>query len=148
MAGSFSFRPYQASDREACCRIFDANCPEFFAPNERADLAEFLALPPPGYEVAVGNTGVVGAFGVLREPTGLCLRWIMIAPGAQGRGLGRLMVQRAIAAVRAAGGQELHIATSHKSDAFFAKHGAREAKRTPDGWGPGMHRVDMVLPVG
>jgi hypothetical protein len=30
---------------------------------------------------------------------------------------------------------------------FFARFGAVEARRTSDGWGPGMHRVDMVLAV-
>jgi len=147
MAGALSFRPYHASDRDACFAIFDANCPDFFAPNERADLVEFLGVPPAGYEVAVDDTGVVGAFGVLREPAGLCLRWIMIAPAAQGRGLGRVMLERAVAIVREAQGRELHIATSHKSEAFFAKFGAIETGRITDGWGPGMHRVDLVLPV-
>ncbi|HWA28649.1 MAG TPA: GNAT family N-acetyltransferase [Lacunisphaera sp.] len=147
MAEPFSFRPYDERDREACFRIFDANCPAFFAPSERADLAEFLAVPPAGYEVAVDDTGVVGAFGVRRESGGLHLRWIMIAPAAQGRGLGRAMVARALSAVRAEGGNALHIATSHQSEAFFARFGAIEVRRTPDGWGPGMHRVDLVLPV-
>ncbi len=37
-----TFRPYQTADREACLGLFDANCPEFFAPNERADYVAFL----------------------------------------------------------------------------------------------------------
>jgi GNAT superfamily N-acetyltransferase len=147
MAEAYSFRPYAASDREACFRIFDANCPESFAPNERADLSEFLRAPPAGYEVALAGDRVVGAFGVFPEADGPHLRWIMLAPEAKGRGLGRQMIARAQAAVRARGEKRLHLATSHVADAFFAKLGAVEIRRTPDGWGPGMHRVDMVLPV-
>ncbi|WP_242112849.1 hypothetical protein [Luteimonas aquatica] len=39
----------------------------------------------------------------------------------------------------------LHISASHKSAPFFARFGALETARVPDGWGPGMHRVEMRL---
>lgn len=141
------FRPYQPADRAVCLKMFDGNCPEFFAPNERDDLIEFLADPPAGYEVCLLAGKIVGAFGVLREEAGLTLRWIQVAREAGGRGLGRAIMDRAVAQMRAQGGGPLHIATSHKSVAFFAKLGAQEIRRISDGWGPGMHRVDMVLPV-
>lgn len=147
MAEPFSFRAYREHDRDACFGIFDANCPDYFAANERGDLVGFLAVPPAGYEVALAGDRIVGAFGVLREAGGLHLRWIMIAPEVQGRGLGRQMLDRAKALVLARGETVLHIATSHLSAAFFARIGAVETRHTPDGWGPGMHRVDMVLAV-
>ena len=31
----FQFRPYEAADRERCLALFDANCPAYFAANER-----------------------------------------------------------------------------------------------------------------
>jgi len=37
-----TFRTYRDADREACTSIFDANCPAFFAPNERQEYEEFL----------------------------------------------------------------------------------------------------------
>ena len=141
------FRPYRPADRAACFELFDGNCPEFFAPNERDDLVEFLATPPAGYEVCLLDDKIVGAFGVLREAQGLTLRWIMVSSSAQGQGVGRAIMDRAIATVRASGGGPLHIATSQHSAAFFAKLGAQEIRRIPDGWGPGMHRVDMLLPT-
>jgi len=141
------FRAYLPADAPACFRLFDDNCPEFFADNERADLVEFLRVPPAGYQVVLAGDQIVGAFGVLREEGRLALRWIMLARDAQGRGLGRLIMAQAVAMVRAEGGRTLHIATSHMSERFFAKFGAVETGRTPDGWGPGMHRVDLVLPV-
>ena len=42
-------------------------------------------------------------------------------------------------------GRPVSIAASHKSAPFFARFGARIVETTPDGWGPGMHRVDMEL---
>ncbi|MCS5593886.1 MAG: hypothetical protein NZ730_05005 [Porticoccaceae bacterium] len=49
--------------------------------------------------------------------------------------------------VRASGVSLVTIATSHKSALFFAKCGAVEINFTDNGWGPGMHRVDMELPL-
>lgn len=148
MTERYAFRPYRPGDAPACFRLFDANCPQFFAPNERQDLVEFLRVPPAGYEVALLGDEVVAAFGVLREAGELHLRWIMVSPAQQGRGLGRLIMARATAIVLAEGEKNLRIATSHLSEKFFLKFGAQEVARTPDGWGPGMHRVDLVLALG
>ncbi len=147
MPSATIFRPYQSVDLAACLALFDGNCPDSFAPNERADLVEFLAVPPAGYEVCLLGKKIVAAFGVLREAQGPTLRWIMVSGEAKGRGLGRAIMDRAVATVRAHGGGPLHIATSQKSALFFAKLGAKEVRHTPDGWGPGMHRVDMLLPT-
>jgi GNAT superfamily N-acetyltransferase len=148
MPERYAFRPYQPGDAPACFRLFDANCPPFFAPGERQDLMEFLRVPPAGYEVALLGNEMVAAFGVRREAGDLHLRWIMVAPSQQGRGLGRLIMARVTAIVHAEGEKLLRIATSHLSERFFAKFGAREVARTTDGWGPGLHRVDLVLTLG
>lgn len=108
---------------------------------------EFLAAAPVGYEACRLENRIVGAFGVLREASSLSLRWIVLAPGVPGRGLGRAIMDRVTATVRAQGGGPLLIAASHESAPFFARFGAREVRRTPDGWGPGMHRVDLQRPV-
>ena len=52
---------------------------------------------------------------------------------------------RVLDVVRANGGGPLQIAASHKSAPFFAGFGDREVATTPNGFGPGRHRVDMVL---
>jgi hypothetical protein len=51
------------------------------------------------------------------------------------------------AAAEAAGGGRVKIAASHLSAPFFAKFGAVPLRTTDDGWGPGMHRVDMIWHV-
>ena len=38
------FRPYSSADREACLANFDANCPAFFAPDERAEAYEGIVF--------------------------------------------------------------------------------------------------------
>lgn len=141
------FRRFTAGDRPACLHLFDANCPRFFAPNERSDYETFLDEKGGGYEVCLLEGRVVGGFGVLPEgPTGLALRWILLSPELQGHGIGSAIMRRVFDQVKAHGPDaRLHIGASHLSAPFFARFGARELARYPDGWGPEMHRVDMEL---
>lgn len=146
MAENVTFRPYTAKDREPCLAIFDANCPRFFAPNERRDYIQFLDTNPAGYEVCVVNEHIVGAFGLLGDGTrNRSLNWILIAPQSQTRGLGSLFLKRVIINAQAQDIGCICIAASHLSAPFFAKHGARVITETSHGWGPDMHRVDMEL---
>jgi N-acetylglutamate synthase-like GNAT family acetyltransferase len=140
------FRPYRPADREACLRLFDLNCPASFAPNERTDFERFLDDAVEKYELCLTDDQVVGAYGLYPDgPDRLAVRWIMVSPQAQGQGIGSAMMTRIVATLRQSDGVTLRIAASHKSAPFFAKFGARERDRIPDGWGPGMHRVEMEL---
>ena len=58
---SVVFRPYCSTAFQACTDIFDANCPEFFAPNERQEYEEFLTDVSHGYEVCEVDGRVLGA---------------------------------------------------------------------------------------
>lgn len=156
------FRQYARVDRGRCLEIFDANCPDSFAPNERTEYSAFLDDVPAGYEVCVVDGKVAGAFGLISsprpgDPHRLRINWIMIDPAVQGRGVGRAMMERVGERARGvreragAGGDEtpleIDIAASHVSAPFFARFGAVESSRVENGWGAGMHRVDMVLRV-
>ena len=126
--------------------IFDANCPRFFAPGERADYESFLDASPEGYEVCETAGRVIAAFGLQRDDRhGSSLNWIMLAPDAKGVGLGSRIMKRIIALGKASQSPLIRIAASHKSAHFFAKFGAIATAHTKDGWGPGMDRVDMEL---
>lgn len=146
----YGFRSYTAGDRAACLAIFDANCPESFAPNERADYAAFLDSASDAYTIVHADGRAIGAFGVFQgaAPDECRLSWILLDPALHGRGIGRSVMSRATAAARAHGATVLRIAASHKSAPFFAAFGATVVHTTPEGWGPGMHRVDMDMPVG
>ncbi|EAQ99123.1 GNAT family N-acetyltransferase [Congregibacter litoralis] len=140
-------RPCRRSDREACLALFDANCPAFFAPNEREDYVLFLDESPESYQVATAAGRVIGAYGVFRRGERVAINWILLAPDAQGMGLGALFMERAVEEARALGGKVLNIAASHLSAPFFQRFGALERGRVTNGWGPGMHRVDMALMI-
>lgn len=144
------FRDYDPRDRPACLALFDANCPAFFAPNERAEYGDFLDEIEGGYEVCLLDGAVVGAFGLIEGEPGEepSLRWIMIDPTRQGQGIGSAIMRRVVSRARTDGARLVRIAASHRSAPFFEKSGAKAVRETPDGWGPGMHRIDMELAVG
>ncbi len=142
------FRPYNEADNLACTKIFDANCPEYFALNEREDYEVFLKSAPEGYQVCEVEGRVLGAFGLLDEGQDeKRLNWILLDPQSQGMGIGEKIMERVIRVGRESQAVTVNIAASHKSEPFFAKFGARTTLFTKDGWGPGMDRVDMVLSV-
>jgi len=141
------FRACTPEDAEACLALFDANCPRFFAPEERTDYAAYLERVA-GYRVCEVENAVRGAFGVAPGLPGRAhLNWILVDPAAQRLGVGRAMMQAAIDAARGLGASGLDIAASQHSAPFFARFGARELSYVPDGWGPGMHRIDMELEI-
>jgi GNAT superfamily N-acetyltransferase len=148
MTFRLAFTTFVHQQRSACLALFDENCPDFFAPNERADYEAFLDSGPEGYRVGVIDGRVIAAFGVIMAVEGRCrLNWIMVARDAQGGGVGRGIMTDVLQQAAAAGAAWVDIATSHKSAPFFARFGARERGRIDNGWGPGMHRIDMELAV-
>lgn len=143
-----TFRPYSGNDRETCLGLFDANCPEFFAPNERADYLSFLEKVPSGYELCLIEGEVAGAFGLIGDAgSRRRLNWIMLNPQFQGRGGGRAIMDRVAALAASKKVQVVEIAASQKSAPFFARFGAVTLRIIENGWGAGMHRVDMELPL-
>lgn len=142
------FRAYTPEDAEACLALFDANCPRFFAPGERADYAAYLERVV-GYRVCEVEGVVRGAFGVAQGLPGRAhLNWILIDPAAQRLGIGRAMMRIVLDDSRGLGATALDIAASQHSAPFFARFGARDLSHVPDGWGLGMHRIDMALEIG
>ena len=141
-------RRYRIEDRAACLALFDANCPRFFAPSERDAYATFLDALDCDYFVRANSQQITFAFGLGREAERRWrIRWILLDPTVHRRGLGSTLMRLAIRRIRSGGGGQLLIAASHLSSGFFSRFGAETELVTPDGWGPGLHRVDMCLTV-
>ncbi|WP_395540912.1 GNAT family N-acetyltransferase [Neotabrizicola sp. sgz301269] len=146
-------RPYAAPDREDCLALFDGNVPQFFAPEERQEFAEFLdALPECGTEgtyLVLEEAGRILACGGLAldgsgQQASLC--WGMVARAHQGKGLGRALTKARLARARVLPGIErVHLATSQHTAGFYAGFGFAVTTVVPDGFGPGLDRCEMVL---
>lgn len=142
-------RDYQPSDRAACLVLFDSNVPKYFQLHERVEFAEFLDdLPGPYLVLEEPDRTIVGCGGYARESDGriahLC--WGMVAADQQGRGLGQRLTEERIR--RACADFELEVLgldTSQRTRAFYERFGFVATRVTPDGYGPGLDRVDMRL---
>jgi predicted GNAT family N-acyltransferase len=150
MLHTLSPRPFQPSDTEACLALFDQNCPDFFARNERAEFVEYLRYQGQEYWLYEHQGQVISAFGVHLEEKEHTARinWIMAAKNHHNSGIGKTMMREAI--LRAKGNCNLrliHISASQHSAPFFARFGAVQKSVHENGWGPGMHRIEMELPL-
>ena len=142
------FRPFYETDIPDCLSLFDANCPEFFATNEREDYRRFLDTVTEGYSICELDGKVCGAFGVLPcDQQSMRLNWILLDPHSQGVGIGSKIMRHTIRIVERSNANLLKIAASQKSAPFFQKFGATVVASLANGWGPGMDRIDMELPV-
>lgn len=150
-------RRYEARDRAACLAIFDSNCPPFFDPSERALLEgwldaleqgrlrhatslaeEFLVLERDGVVLACGG------FYVLRTPRRASMAWGMVHREHHREGLGRELLVHRIELLRSSHpGHVIALDTSQHTAPFFERLGFRVMATKPDGYGPGLDRIDM-----
>ena len=146
---AFSIRCYDIADRDRMLAIFDANTPAFFAVGERVDFDRYLDENALRYEVCEQDGRVVAGFAIAPGIMGRAhLNWILVDPTAQGGGIGNAMMDAARQRAVDQGAAMLDIAASQHSAPFFLRHGACALGRIDNGWGPGMHRIDMELPLG
>ena len=142
---------YSKQFRENCLALFDENCPTYFAENERDDYEAFLDTPIASidYELGLVDDRVIAAFGLIADESSKRARlaWIMVSGKYFGQGLGSKLMQRAFVRAHDRQCSAIDIAASHLSAPFFVKHGAKELRKVQDGWGEGMHRIDMELPL-
>ncbi len=143
-------RPWRAQDRALGLMLFDSNTPRYFAEVEKADFLAFIDdLPGPYFVLestdgeALGCGGYAGQ-GETMSVAALC--WGMVRRDLHGRRLGeRLLAERLTRIAAEPGFETVIIETTQHSRGFFARYGFVEAACTPDGFAPGMDRVDMTL---
>lgn len=142
-----NFSNYTSTCFTDCVKLFDENCPKYFAENERQEYIHFLQQNSGDYFVGFYKQSLVAAFGVIMKSKNprARLSWIMVSRNSQGSGVGRAMMNRLGEIANNANVKTIDIAASHLSEPFFRKFGAEQTGFVIDGWGPGMHRVDMEL---
>lgn len=145
-----NFRPYQPDDMAACLAIFDSNTPDFFAPHERAEFAQFLAEPGGSYFVVEADDSAVSACGGCWAYADgrVALTWGMVIRSQHRHGIGRwLLLKRLQWLCSQIDAKVAVIETSQHSAPFFQKFGFQTATITPNGFAPGLDRIAMQLPL-
>lgn len=143
-------RPYQPADLEACLRLFDGNTPYFFDPSERELFIGYLGRSSAPFFVIERDGAIVACGGYAIEPDGVTasLTWGMVERALHGQGIGQQLTAKRLDAIRALPQlRQVQINTSQHTQRFYARFGFETVKVTPDGYGPGIDRWDMLLPL-
>ena len=149
---SLKVRTFQHRDRDGCLEIFDSNVPRFFRPHERPEFEAFLRALPGPYLVLMDGSGSTVACGgyAITEDSGVAdLCWGMVRQDEHGNGYGRALAEARIAQLRADSRvQAIALQTSHHTATFYERLGFRTTRTVADGYGPGLHRHDLIMEVG
>lgn len=139
-----------ATDIEGCLDVFDSNVPRFFSEAEREEFRAFLVSLPGPYFVLPEGDGFAACGGYAVDPeTGVAdLCWGMVRLELHGGGIGRALTEMRIRrAVADPATKQVKLNTSQHTTGFYERMGFRTVQVTPDGFGPGLDRCDMVRDV-
>ena len=140
------FKDYSMESYNDCIELFDLNCPEFFAPIEKNDYIEFLNQTKEGYVTIHHDSILIGAYGVHKTSSESASQsWTLIHPKYQNQGIGRLIMERVFSFLESNQLDKLFLYTSQQTEAFFVKFGAIRIDYIENGWGEGLHRIEMKI---
>ena len=145
-------RQYTQSDRDACLSIFDSNCPRYFDRSERREFEGFLTnLSKTSRYLVIEREGCVIACGGLsiNATSGRAsLSWGMVENKLRKTGIGtRLTGARIAEAKTDKRVTELVMDTSQHSVSFYERFGFSVMSIVKDGYGEGLDRYELVLPL-
>ena len=150
-------RPWTPADKAACLAVLCSSVPTFAQPHEVDEYAAWLdracvrgAEDPCDYLVGARDGAVVCAGGVAYARTApiATLCWGIVHADLHRRGLGSALLRARLDAARARGGVErVVLDTTDAAVGFFLRHGFVVTGRVRDGYGGGVDRLDMELPL-
>lgn len=136
---TFEFRSYQSNDEQQVLALFDLLSPQYFAQEERVDLAYYLAKERELYFVVYQNNTLVAAGGINfqdQQQTGI-ISWDLVAPHLHGKGIGSALLQHRITVLRALPAvTKILVRTSQHAYLFYEKHGFKLTEIQPNFWAP------------
>jgi GNAT superfamily N-acetyltransferase len=144
------FRQYVSTDREACLAVFESNVPEFFLESERGEFLSGIDHENVRtYFVVEDDRGRVVACGgyLLDERNGAAwITWGMVARDQHRRGIGTFLLASRLARLWELGTVKVvHLDTTQHSRRFYERHGFVAERFVENGYGLGMHRIDLIL---
>lgn len=144
-------RAYNQSDREAVLEIFSSNIGLYFAPEEKADLIEFLeGLWQESHylvffrEEAPKELLACGGFGELENK--VFLRWGMVNQAVHQQGIGTELLLQRLGAIKAKVGEiDVFMDTSQHVQGFYQKFGFEIEFSIKDGFAENIDKVRMIF---
>lgn len=137
-------RAYQPTDLKEVMDIFLMNVPDYFAPEEQAELERYLDENSEHYFVYLEEQKIVGAGGYNCLPPQGRISWYFIHPDYQGRGIGRALAQHALEGLKQHKDiDQIIVRTSQHAWPFFKKLGFDLIKKEKNFWAPGFDLYEM-----
>jgi N-acetylglutamate synthase-like GNAT family acetyltransferase len=137
-------REFQKSDTVGCLALFDSHGGQAFQLTERTEFENYLALPQGPYYVAEFEGSIVACGGFCIQNDAARLTWGMVTKDLTGKGIGKLLLLYRLREISKAGISKISLDTSQHSAGFFEKFGFRIVSRETDGYGDGLHKLEMV----
>lgn len=142
------YRLYTPQDRDQCLAALDANTPDYFAPQERADYEKFLDDISGEYLVVEVAGRVVGCGGyvIVEDADYAHTSWGMVHPDYKGYGLGKGLLDARLQALRGVPRvKRVRVITSPATESFFRHYDFIVTRRERNGITSGIDLVEMWL---
>jgi len=146
MTGLIDIREYNATDKQDIIDLLRLNSPEFFAPEEEADLNDYLETKKESYYVLLYNGKIVGCGGInlMENNTTAKISWDIFHPDYHGKSLGTRLLQYRIDKLKSADGiQKIVVRTSQLAYKFYEKAGFELLEIKKDYWAEGFDMYHM-----
>jgi len=147
---NIQIRPYHDSDKPVLIALLRLNIPDYFAPSEEADFAEYLERYLEYYFV-VEVDGIIlgsGGFNLTEDHKTAKISWDLFHPDSQGKGLGSALTRFRIQQIQSIDGIELiSVRTSQLVYPFYQKFGFVTKAVVKDYWDIGFDLVQMERPL-
>lgn len=143
-----SIREYSPEDRSACLALFESNRPKYFTEPELQLFSKWLdRCDRPSFSVMEKAGRIIACGGIYHDTANNTagLAWGMVRQDLHRRGYGRLLTLFRLDQLRDQfPNLAQHIETSQYTFEFYEKLGFVLERVTPNGFGIGLDRYDMV----
>lgn len=148
MKNLITIREYEIKDKDAVINLIRLNTPENFAPEEEAELTNYLDSERELYYVLLYDRKIVGSGGINfadNNTTGK-ISWDILHPDYQGKSLGTQLVKHRIEKLKSIGNiQKITVRTSQFAYKFYEKQGFELFEIIKDYWAEGFDLYNMKL---
>lgn len=139
-------REYQPTDKNAVMDLIRRNTPEYFAPEEEADLSNYLDNEREFYYVLLFNGKLVGCGGInfAENKTVGKLSWDIVHPEYQGKSLGAQLLKHRIVKLKSIDSIiSITVRTSQLAYKFYEKQGFILNEIEKNYWAKGFDMYSM-----
>lgn len=146
-----AIREYQPQHRDQVIHLLRLNVPEYFAPEEEAELIRYLDKEIEHYYVVELDRRIVGSGGINYAENGTIgvISWDIFHPDYQDRSLGTRLVKYRIEKLKADGQvRSIVVRTSQMTYKFYEKQGFTLMEIVKNYWADGFDMYFMKRSIG